>query len=270
MSYNFKVYDLGNGEIHLCSFPNYIVSGGCNDNDSFEVSEKIIDSLKKYNKSNSISVSSYKVLSQEQKDLFNKLRSVRRAKDSIYKLALCNEWDYFCTFTFSQSNFRYDYDICIKRFRKWIDHLRSRYCPNLKYLFIVEPHKDGAYHLHGLISNVYSSLLYRKKDWGIYQRYVFKNYNFGRNEISPVVDSARISNYITKYITKELFFKGCNKHNYFCSRNLKHPEVSTYSVNLTCDQFFQKYYSGRYEIQYIYNGKNDSIYLSLKKKTDPE
>lgn len=271
ISYNVKIYDLGNGEKHLCFFPNYIISGGTNYNDYETNIKKSLADLQKYNKSSSCSTSSYSDLTQEQKDFNNKFRSVRRAKDSIYKLALCNSWEYFCTFTFSTFNFRYDYDICIKRFRKWINNIKTKYCPDLKYLFIVEPHKDGAYHLHGLISGIGTLPLRKKKNWGIYERYVVECYNFGRNEISPVLDSCRISNYITKYITKELFFKGCNKHNYFCSRNLKHPEVRTYDIeNLNIDQFYINNFAGRYQIEHIYNGKNDTVYLSLKEKTDPE
>lgn len=267
VSYNVKIYDLGNGEKHVCFFPNYIISGGINKNDD-EIFKKSIISLSQHCKHSSISNSSYDSLTQEQKDKFNRLRSVRRSKDSIYKLSLCNDWEFFCTFTFSKSNFRYEYDVCIKRFRQWIANIKKRFCPDLKYLFIVEPHKDGAYHLHGLMSNLGGLPLLKKKNWGIYERYVIENYNFGRNEISPVVDSARISNYITKYITKELFFKGLNKHNYFCSRNLNHPEVSTYDVpGLQIDRFYLDNFSGQYEIQHIYNGKNDTVYLSLKEKS---
>lgn len=264
MSYNFKVYDLGNNEIHVCSFPNYVQSGSVNYNDYADF-QRSLETLKKCNKHGSCSVSSYENLSQDKKDLFNQLRSVRRSKDSIYKLALCNEWDYFTTFTFDSSNYRYDYDVCIKRFRQWVSNLKKRFCPNLQYLFIVEPHKDGAYHLHGLMSGVDPSLLDQIKS----DVYVFRNYNFGICDVQPVKDSAKISNYITKYITKELFFKGSNKHNYFCSRGLKHPEVKTFNLPETrIEDFFLSNFPD-YEINHIYNGKNHTCYLSCKKK-DPE
>ena len=264
MSYNFKVYDLGNNEIHICSFPNYISSGGLNYNEDVE---KSIESIKKCNQSCSVTVSSYSTLDQDKKDLFNRLRAVRRSKDSIYKLALCNEWDFFTTFTFDNSNFRYDYDICIKRFRNWLSHLKQRFCSDLKYLFIVEPHKDGAYHLHGLMSGVDPQLLEvagrSKKLSGVY---VFKNYYFGICDVQPVVDSAKISNYITKYITKELFEKGSNKHNYFCSKGLKHPNVATFDLpGKRIDDFWLSNYPD-YEVKHIYNGKNGTCYLSCKKK----
>ena len=118
MSYNFKVYELGNNEIQLCIYPNSIQSLRSNENEVNENVQKLLVSLKERNQSPSVRVSSYSLLSDEEKYKINFSRSLVRSKDSLYKLALCNHWDYFCTFTFDNENFRYDYNICIKQVYK--------------------------------------------------------------------------------------------------------------------------------------------------------
>lgn len=267
MSYNFKVFNLGNGEIQVCSYPNLVKSSEVNSNDyDEEIVNKLTQSLKKRNKPCSINITSWSLLTDDLKDSYNRLRSFQRSKDSVYKLALCNEWDYFCTFTFDSANFRYDYDICIKRFRKFMNNFKNRYCDDLLYLFIVEPHKDGAYHLHGLIkSKKIKDYLFHKIGERSFA-FFLKNYNFGLSDLEIVEDPARISNYITKYIGKEMFSRfGCNR--YFCSRGLKHPEVDTYLVDQDFMKFIDDNFSD-YDIKHIYAGRNKTTYLSLKLKKD--
>lgn len=265
MSYNFKVYELGNGEIQICSYPNFISSGGVNyGEEDIDFSKSNIKFIEKYSKSISKSDSTTKDLSPELKEKYNMLRSVRRSKDSIYKLALCNEWDFFCTFTFDNENFRYDYSVCIKRFRKWLNNQKSRKCPDLIYLFIVEPHKDGAYHLHGLIKSKYFKNLLRPS-WVNPAAFMVESYRFGISDVSCVEDPARVSNYITKYVTKDLFSSCSGRHRYFCSRDIKHPVSKTFNLNMSLQDFIETYYPDL-DLKHTYLGLNDTCYLSLKSR----
>lgn len=267
MSYNFKVFELGNGEIQLCIYPNSVQSLRENENNYDENVKKLLNDIKERGESPSLSSSSYSLLSDEEKYKINFNRSIIRSKDSLYKLALCNKWDYFVTFTFDNENFRYDYDICIKRFRKWLNHFKERYCPSLLYIFIVECHKDGAYHLHGLFQDP-DDMVQNHIDHATKTRDYITKYHFGRSDISKVIDPARVSNYISKYVTKELVSRA-GKHRYFCSSGLKHPGVKTFDEkSLDVLEFLDNYYPG-FQIRHIYSGRNETSFISLKKMVSP-
>lgn len=79
--------------------------------------------------------------------------NVRRAKSKVFELALCNDFTYFCTLTFSPEKVkdRYDLEGCMKAFCKWLNNYNCRKASSaIQYLLIPEPHQDGAWHLHGL------------------------------------------------------------------------------------------------------------------------
>ena len=70
----------------------------------------------------------------------------------VYNYSLANDWDWFVTLTFDpQKVDRYNYSDCAKKLKNFIDVTRRK-CPGLKYLFVPELHKDGAFHFHGLIA----------------------------------------------------------------------------------------------------------------------
>ena len=78
--------------------------------------------------------------------------SIIRTRSRIYELAICNEWDFFVTLTLDKS--KYD-RMDLKKYRKdlaqFIRDYNKKYKINIKYLLIPEMHKDGAWHMHGLI-----------------------------------------------------------------------------------------------------------------------
>ena len=141
--------------------------------------------------------------------------SLSRTKRNIREYALCNDFYYFCTFTIADPQFRYDLDFCQSLLKKQFKKLKRKNS-DLRYLFITEKHKDGAYHFHGLMSKIDDGFYVNKNNYlsNIYLDIL------GFNSFSVIKDKNKISNYITKYITKDCVK---NKHNqiYFCSRNLK-------------------------------------------------
>lgn len=170
--------------------------------------------------------------------------NIRRAKSKVYELALCNDFTFFCTLTFSQDKVpdRYDLDGCMKRFCKWLNNYNNRR-PGaaVRYLLIPEPHQDGAWHLHGLISGVPESDLreflleehlpdhIRKelaKGHRIYQWTAYDQ-KFGYCTLCPIRSMDAVSRYITKYITKKLgsSLKELNAHLYYRSQGLKQKEL---------------------------------------------
>lgn len=158
--------------------------------------------------------------------------SMHRTINTVYELSRSNTWEYFFTMTFDGSIVdRYDYDVCAKKLTQWLNGVRKLYAPDMVYLVVPERHKDGAFHFHGLFSNIGRLPL---KDSGIRKNnriiYNLPTYKFGFTTVSMVGDSGRASNYVCKYITKELCSVTSGKKRYWVSRNAKRPEVETFML----------------------------------------
>ena len=158
-----------------------------------------------------------------------------RAKTVIREYALCNEFEYFITFTLDKKKYnRYDLKTYIKDLGQFIRDYRKKYNKDIQYLIIPERHKDGAWHLHGLIKGIDNSHLVnfdlipgapgklKNKEYYNFELYAKK---FGFCSLGKIKDINKISSYITKYINKELG-NGLDLGNksYYCSRGLKKAE----------------------------------------------
>lgn len=153
----------------------------------------------------------------------NKLdNSIARAKSRIFEYSMSNEFDYFITLTLDKNKYnRYDLDKFIKDFGQFVRNRRRKYQSNIQYLLIPERHKNGAWHLHGLIKNIPSDFLSVNEngylDWYDYRK------KFGYVSLSKVKNLEAVSRYITKYVTKD-FDKGVTekyKKMYYVTRGLK-------------------------------------------------
>lgn len=163
-------------------------------------------------------------------------QSLARTKKTVKELALCNDWDYFCTFTFSDD--RSDYDLCLKKLTTFFENYKKRYSKDFKYLVIPEFHRDKQnFHFHGLVKGVYDlvvpdMVLKRLSSGDLIdvpnsKKYFRWNaYRLGFFNASVVRDSDRVRSYICKYITKDLCamtdFKG--RQLVLHSKGLKRPE----------------------------------------------
>ena len=79
------------------------------------------------------------------------LRSMRRARAKLRRLALANEFSYFVTLTLSPEEVdRYDCQAIMKRVNRWLDNMVRR--KGLRYVLVPERHKDGAFHFHGFFA----------------------------------------------------------------------------------------------------------------------
>lgn len=154
--------------------------------------------------------------------------SLNRSKQQLIGICRANVWDYFITFTFNprlvdSSNYE---QVCQKA-GKWMNNLRERTCPDLKYVLVPELHKDGEhYHLHGLMSGCKGLRLrvsgkVDKKGKIIYNMPAWR---YGWNTATEVEHSGKVANYISKYITKDTdgLLKG--KKRYWCSHNTVRPD----------------------------------------------
>lgn len=172
--------------------------------------------------------------------------SYKRTKGKVYQYARSNDWDWFVTLTFSPDKVdRYDYDVCIKKLKPWLDNLR-RSSPFLSYLVVPERHKDGAWHFHGLFSGVDDKVIVWTGKWVIKRLrasgrrsrfvrsdekiYKFGSYKLGWMTATRVRQKDRVMSYITKYITKDLCAASVGRKRYWCSRNLLLPVEEVYNL----------------------------------------
>lgn len=86
--------------------------------------------------------------------------SISRSVRLVRELAACNPWQFFVTITLSPEHWQNRYtpdglqDVIKQLAKRWRrkHKNRSAYCPDFKYLFVPEMHKNGAIHLHGFVS----------------------------------------------------------------------------------------------------------------------
>lgn len=189
--------------------------------------------------------------------------SLSRSRRVILEKALCNHWDYFCTFTIAQDKFdRDDLKTWHTKFAQWLRDQRKK-GHNIQYLLVPERHAKGAWHCHGLLSGVPESELisfaeldkrgYRSEsgkrlpkklrlsnylNWPAYQK------KFGFCSLGRIKNPVAASFYVAKYITKEQdrMVKTVGLHSYYATRGLlgatKHvdfygrdPEIDRLLVN---------------------------------------
>ena len=79
------------------------------------------------------------------------LRSMRRARANLRRLALANGFDYFVTLTLDPAKIdRHDGAAVTKALSQWADNMVRRH--GLRYILVPERHKDGAFHFHGFFA----------------------------------------------------------------------------------------------------------------------
>lgn len=166
-----------------------------------------------------------------------------RAKNKVFEYAACNDFDYFVTLTLDPKKYnRHDLPGYIKDLGQFIRNYRRNHNLDIQYLLIPEEHKDGAWHMHGLIKGISLDKLYKftlkdklpykildmiKEGRTIYDWPDYSN-RFGWVTLESVICRVAVSKYITKYITKCVDLgKGVtdkNKKLYYSSRGLKVSE----------------------------------------------
>lgn len=188
----------------------------------------------------------------------NKLdASLSRARRTVLELALCNEWDYFCTFTLSQDKFdRFDLGAWCKSFTQWMrDQRKKGY--DIAYVLVPERHANGAWHAHGLMKGNMPLITFREErkqgrvlpdnlvfngwmDWPAYRD------KFGFCSFDYVKDPVRCGFYVTKYLIKDIGrnVTDLGKHLYLSSQKLNRAEFHTdiYGHCGEMDKFLTNHY----------------------------
>lgn len=168
--------------------------------------------------------------------------NLSRASSTILELAMCNDWQWFATFTVKKELMdRYDLPSLNRKFSLMIRDLNEKFKCEIRYLSVPEAHKDGAWHLHVMMMGVPDMLL---KDFHMkskikvkLKKYIaqgqrvariplFDN-SIGASTLIQIKDSdedrIKVALYFKKYVTKDVR-RLCNeKHKrlFYSSHGLK-------------------------------------------------
>lgn len=161
--------------------------------------------------------------------------SLNRSKNNLYRIARSNKWDYFITITFNRKiTDATDYDKVSKKITHWLNNIRKRKCPELKYVIVPEFHKDGKnYHFHGLLAGC-DALHFKdsgRKDYLGKPIYNITDWKIGFSTATKIESNEKVTNYIGKYISKDLLNRLKNKKRYFASKNVDITEEKLYYIN---------------------------------------
>ena len=182
------------------------------------------------------------------KDAEPRADSLKRAKDAVFDLMLCNDFEYFFTGTINPDwlDSKNPKEL-LQPVQQWLKDMVKRY--DLHYIMIAEYHKKGGVHFHGCFK---SERELRMEDSGtkIYYGYKkpvrndraeflgltggktvynLKSWSFGwSTAIKLTGDRLRIARYVTKYITKDV--KKIFGKFYWHSQNLKKPVITVQDI----------------------------------------
>lgn len=140
--------------------------------------------------------------------------SISRARSRILELGLCNDWDYFCSFTIDPAKYdRFNLNAFYLDFSQFLrDQRKKGYA--VKYLLVPERHENGAWHLHGLMSDLpplvpFSDQLAAglkvplKLANGGYLNWVEASKKFGYCSLGRIKSPIKSAFYMSKYMTKD-------------------------------------------------------------------
>ncbi len=187
--------------------------------------------------------------------------NISRALTTCRNIALSNEWDYFITLTLDPNKYdrfdlpKFHHDLYI--FFKKINRM---YSCHIDYLLVPECHKNGAWHMHGVISNIPTEAL-SINDNG-YMDFPDYRDQFGFCSLDQVRSGIAVSLYISKHLGKQLYNGVIDRygHLYYCSRGLSRGEIiNVLNVSRLPDNFHFQYESqdGTYKSSFF----DDDTYL---------
>ncbi len=200
----------------------------------------------------------YKEKNESQHYDFKLDSSISRSRKIILEYALCNKWDWFCSFTLDSKKYdRYDLDKFVKSFTQFIRDTRKKGYP-IKYLLIPERHKDGAWHMHGLMSDLPPLVKFtalrrqgRKVPSDLCKNdfycWLAVSDKFGWCSLGKIRSPVKSAFYTSKYMTKDNDFlvTDLGKHMVLTSRNLN--RASKIGVHYTRSDELDQYITHNYK-----------------------
>lgn len=151
-------------------------------------------------------------------------KSVSRSKRNIRRICLSNDFEFFSTWTINAKYCnRFYIEDCFQKMQSLTKQMR-RVNKNFQYIYVFEKHENGAFHLHGMIKGVrigdgeYDLHRFEQKDFEKLPYYILDTINKGQdlfyipfflnklgfNTFSVIKNNGKASNYILKYISKDI------------------------------------------------------------------
>lgn len=133
----------------------------------------------------------------------DRMRSIRRARAAVRRLALANHFRWFVTLTLDGAKIdRYDTKAITKALNNWTDNMARRH--GLAYILVPERHKDGAFHFHGFCTDCLQAVDSGHTDKDGHTIYNLPQWRLGfSTAIELYGDYATAVAYVTKYIGKQ-------------------------------------------------------------------
>ena len=276
--YNMKVFQYENGITEIRTYSEVVGRKPCNLPEEILVAKqkvaRIRNQLKERTVFNPFCDAEMGLYDLDEMELDAKRKAHSRANSysrtiqQIYSVSRQCEWEYFITLTFSPEVVdRYDYRACMKKARKWFDNQKQRRAQDMQYLIVPEEHKDGAWHIHGLIARCDGiSLVDSGHKHSGRTVYNMDGWKYGFTDCVAVDDVHKISNYVTKYITKSVFDRTAGLRRYYKSNNI--PPVRSYEFmvegnekevfakmladSIGCEETYSKEIGGYTAVKYQY------------------
>ena len=188
----------------------------------------------------------YKLNARNLKSVYG---SARRARQALYDICRCNDFEFFVTWTFDKEKVeRLNDDIVKRKFTQFQNYLRKMF-PNMFYVAVPEYHDKGGLHFHLLVGGVTMEELkavparyvkrtrkHKKGDL------VFKNgkqifnverWRLGYSTLSVIENAEAAKHYVCKYITKQnLDLRFFGKKRYYVSKNIRRPDISKWKTTI--------------------------------------
>lgn len=202
--------------------------------------------------------------------------NITRSRNKIIEYGLCNDFDYFCTFTLDKKKYdRHNLPEFISHLGIFIQNLNARTAADIKYVLIPERHKDGAWHLHGFMMGIPKKMLqlFDAKDKRKLPPFILKGLKNGRQLydfpayrekfgyccLEPVKNKIASTMYMCKYMSKEISsnVRELGAHLYYCSKGLKKAEVVAQG----------QWLDGDFDWNYVHKFGSISFYESLDAAT---
>ena len=145
--------------------------------------------------------------------------SVSRLKSRVQELILCNQWNCFVTFTLDKSKRERNSLDSFDALTRHLKYIRQTRCPELRFMLLLEQHKNGGFHGHALMYLPADFIAdeFIVNDNGFFE-WLDISSRFGFMSIKPYDGTLKACNYVTKYVTKDLIpgrvlrtSKGLNK-----------------------------------------------------------
>lgn len=179
--------------------------------------------------------------------------SINRTRQTVEDICLCNQFEWFMTFTFDPKRYNNSRLSFAKSYMTtWLHNAKARHSPNLQYLVIPEQHKSGAWHFHALLSGFEGHMKPTKHSSNGRPVYNVKNWMFGFSTAVKIEEDGQeaVSRYVRKYITKDMLSKdfqiGMGKRRFLASCGLLRPEkhidydISFLKASIPCSFFAKK------------------------------